>query len=369
MKVASRFIVGLFTLALFIFCSCSQEKVQESFTLNGKIVGITEGQAILKKLELATNKTISLDTAILDNGQFVFTGKVDQPYPHSLVINDSLQVNFFLENASIQLDINTLEGRMDVIGSSSDSLFQPYWAQLEVMWTRSDSLQLQSLLAQTEEDRQVVDSLLLEQSDAEMLFSVEFINQFPDSYVAPFAAFYFIQTYDVPAEGLREILDGFSSELDNSVYVQALEEIYELKAKLSPGKPAPEFSLPDPSGNIHQLSDYQGQLVLLDFWASWCKPCREQNRYLKALFEENQHKDFTILSISVDESRSDWLSALEQDDMQWPQLSTLQGWDTEAAQDYGVKAIPQNFLLGYDGNILGQNVMIQELEAILEQVD
>lgn len=369
MKISPRLIGSCFVLIGLLCFSCSPENTQESFVLNGKIIGVAEGQAVLKKLELATNKTMSLDTAILENGEFAFTGSVDQPYPHSLVINDSLQVNFFLENANIQLDINTLEGRMDVTGSSSDSIFQPYWAQLEVMWTRSDSLQLQSLLAQTEADRQAIDSLLMEQSDAEMLFSLEFINQFPTSYVTPFAAFYFVQTYDVPAEGLREILDGFSSELDNSVYVQALEEIYELKAKLSPGKPAPEVSLPDQAGTIHHLSDYRGQLVLLDFWASWCRPCREQNKYLKVLFEEYKIKEFIILGISLDESRSDWQSALGQDDMQWPQLSSLQGWDTKAAQEYGVKAIPQNFLIGYDGNILGQNIMIPELEAILEQVE
>jgi thiol-disulfide isomerase/thioredoxin len=347
--------------------SCSSEKPAESFTLSGNIIGIPEGQAILKTLDLATNETLTIDTATIAKGQFVFEGTVDQPYPHSLVINDSLQVNFFLENAEIQMDINTIEGRMDVAGSVSDSLFQPYWAQLELMWARSDSLQLQGLLAQSDEERRLIDSLLLEQSDAEMLFSLEFINQFPDSHVAPFAAFYFVQTYDVPSEGLREILDEFAPELKSSVYTMALEEIYELKEKLSPGKPAPGFTLPDSLGTIHKLEDYRDKLVLLDFWASWCRPCREQNRYMKALFQENRGKDFIILSISVDENREEWLDAVRLDAMGWPQLCSGQAWDTKAALEYGVRAIPQNFLIGYDGNIIGQNITISELKAILEQ--
>ncbi len=368
MRITPLSAVVFLVLLTLLFQSCKSNEPSREFSLSGSIVGIDEGLVILKKLELATNKTVALDTAVIEKGTFTLQGSVEQPYPHSLVINDSLQVNFFLENSSIQIDINTREGHMDVAGSVSDSLFQPYWSRLEELWSYADSLQLQGLLATTNEERRVIDSLIEEQSSVEMLFSLEFINEYPGSFVSPFAAFYFVQTYEVSAEGLRELLDSFDPELENSVYVQALEEIYQLKAKLSPGQPAPEIVLPDEKGNVHKLADYRGKLVLIDFWASWCRPCREQNRYLKSLYEEQAGKDFVFISISLDENREDWLRAFQQDELDWPQLSSLKGWNTQAAMDYGVKAIPQNFLIDFEGNILGQNVIIPELKVILEQL-
>ncbi|KAA3621501.1 MAG: AhpC/TSA family protein [Bacteroidetes bacterium] len=368
MQITSLPVVFFSGLLLLLFQSCKSDEQSQEYSLSGNIVGIDDGQVILKKLELTTNKTLDLDTAIIENGMFALQGTVEQPYPHSLVINDSLQVNFFLENSNIDIQINTLEGRMDVAGSVSDSLFQPYWSRLEELWSYADSLQLQGLLATTEEERRIIDSLIEEQSSVEMLFSLEFINQYPASYVSPFAAFYFVQTYEVSAEGLRELLDSFDPKLENSDYVQALEEIYALKAKLSPGQPAPEIILPDDKGVVHKLEDFRGKLVLLDFWASWCRPCREQNQYLKNLYEEQSGKDFVIISISLDENREDWLRALQKDEMNWPQLSSLKGWNTRAAIDYGVKAIPQNFLIDFEGNILGQNVIIPELKVMLDQL-
>lgn len=368
MRITSLPVVVVIGVLSLMFQSCKSDQPPQEFSISGNIVGIDQGQVILKKLELATNKTVDLDTAVLEEGRFTLHGSVEQPYPHSLVINDSLQVNFFLENSSIVIDINTLEGHMDVAGSTSDSLFQPYWSRLEELWSYADSLQLQGLLATTDEERRGIDSLIEEQSSAEMLFSLEFINQYPASYVSPFAAFYFVQTYDVSAEGLRELLDSFDPEIGNSEYALALEEIYALKAKLSPGQPAPEIVLPDEKGVVHKLSDYRGKLVLIDFWASWCRPCREQNRYLKNVYSEQTGKDFVFISISLDENREDWLGALQQDAMDWPQLSSLKGWNTQASIDYGVKAIPQNFLIDFEGNILGQNVIIPELTLILDQL-
>jgi peroxiredoxin len=356
-----------FFLCLLSFCfSCAPKEKENGFVLKGNITGLTTGKAILKKLDLVSNTTVVLDTVVLEDGTFSIEGTVDQPYPHSLVINDSLRVNFFLENTKMEIDIDMNEGRMDVIGSSSDSLFQPYWARLEEMWSMGDSLQLNRLLSKTKEDQKRVDSLLAVQSNAEMIFTLEFISDNPASYVAPFAAFYFVQTYEMVPEGLREILDSFDPKVKNSIYLEEIEKIYKLKSRLTPGQPAPDFSIPDKDGKLFSLESFKGKLVLLDFWASWCKPCREQNPHWLKIYETYKNKDFVIVGVSVDSDKEAWLKAIELDGLTWPQLSPLNGWTNNTAEIYGVKAIPHNFLIGYDGNIIGEHITLGEMEALLQ---
>lgn len=353
-------------IGAMIFFSCSSSDNDPGFHINGTIAGIESGTAVLKKLDLISNTPVDIDTVEIKDGSFELSGYVDQPYPHSLIINDSLRVNFFLENNELTMDIDTKEGRMDVAGSSTDSLFQPYWAHLEKLWTKADSLQLNRLLSKSPEEQKLIDSLMQDHSNLEMLFSLEFIAQNPKSYVAPFAAFYFVQTYEVRTEGLEEMINSFDASVGNSVYLQELRKLLDQKNKLAPGQPAPDFALLDITGQPHSLKDFNGKLVLLDFWASWCKPCREKNPFWKDLYENYKEKGFTIVSISLDTDRNAWINAVEQDGLTWTQLSSLDGWATKAAEDYGVKAIPHNFLIGFDGNIIGHQVSIPEMRTILE---
>lgn len=120
--------------------------------------------------------------------------------------------------------------------------------------------------------------------------------------------------------------------------------------------PAPDFSQADPSGQLVQFSDLRGQYVLVDFWASWCPPCRAENPVLAQAYRQYKGRKFTILSVSLDHDRAAWLKAVQVDGLTWPQVSDLKGWDNAAATRYHVEAIPQIFLLDPSGHLVGQNL-------------
>lgn len=144
---------------------------------------------------------------------------------------------------------------------------------------------------------------------------------------------------------------------------------------LNIGDKAPELSYPDPQGNIHNLSDLKGKIVLVDFWASWCHPCRMENPHVVKLYDKFHNAKFKnadgfdIYSVSLDRNKTDWVNAIKADNLKWPnQVSDLKFWQSEAAAKYNVNAIPQTFLLDAKGNIIAMGLRGQQLEEALEDL-
>lgn len=160
-----------------------------------------------------------------------------------------------------------------------------------------------------------------------------------------------------------EIKDKFS---DNSTVQSFVNHMAELKI-LSVGQTAPDFESIDPNGKPIKLSDFRGKYTLLDFWASWCAPCRQENPNIVKQHERFKDKGFTVFGVSLDDSRSAWLKGIKDDNLNWPQVSDLQRWNSEPAQLYKINAIPASFIIGPDGKILAKNLRGKALGDFLEQ--
>lgn len=144
-------------------------------------------------------------------------------------------------------------------------------------------------------------------------------------------------------------------------YLKALENS-------SVGKQAPGITQFDPEGNTLSLSDLRGKYVLVDFWASWCPPCREENPNLVEIYKEFKDSNFEILGISFDEKFESWVKAIEDDQLSWKHISDLQGWNSAASQVYGVRAIPQNLIVDPEGKIIARNVHGEDLKIKLREL-
>ena len=134
------------------------------------------------------------------------------------------------------------------------------------------------------------------------------------------------------------------------------------------GQPAPEISLPTPDGKTISLSSLKGRYVLVDFWASWCGPCRKENPNVVAAFNKYKGKNFTVLGVSLDSDKDKWTNAIEKDGLTWAHISDLKGWESIAARTYNVNSIPANFLIDPQGNIIARDLREEALDAELSKV-
>lgn len=171
-------------------------------------------------------------------------------------------------------------------------------------------------------------------------------------------------------ETMITVANKFKTEKPNTpnVHIKAfIQQVMRIQG-IQIGSEAPEIALKTPEDNVLKLSSLRGKYILLDFWASWCGPCRRENPNVVRIFNKFKDKDFDIYSVSLDQERNAWLKAIEKDGMIWHHVSDLQFWNSAAAAAYGVQAIPATFLLDKEGKIIAKNLRGEELEKTLEEI-
>lgn len=356
---------------------------QKGFTIRGKIG--TRSAPAKAYLNYTADGIKVTDSAVLKKGSFTFKGKLASPVEVELIIKhdtitrdryayvDNLQ--FYIDNADITVtspdsawravvkgsatndDQQTLREMVRPYKKSADSLVRAYNA-----WTRQENKDSSFL--------KVAGVIMRGTQAAYDSTNRVFMASHPNSYISLNAFREIELAYNYNPDSAEARFHQLSENVRNTALGKRLAEYIEIGKRTNLGQVAMDFEQNDTTGKAVKLSDFRGRYVLLDFWASWCTPCRAENPNLLAAYNRYKEKNFTILGVSLDEEkgRRAWLHAVNQDGMPWTQVSELKGFESKAAVLYGIKAIPSNFLIDPQGKIVGRNLRGEELQAALAKL-
>lgn len=350
---------------LFAFLSvfaCSQKP---SYLVSLNIEGV-EGISYLT--QRVKGEWVKLDSTIIKNDICQFKGVASNPEIYYISFSAIKEkIPFFIENSKI-----TISAKSDSItfakisGSVTHDEYRKIQDKIDLMDAEGTELYKKSREIAKDGDKTKADSLM---AVAENIFNSidnvqkEYIKSNPASFVSPYLLSRVY--YDMDAEVLNEFLTGFDTKLDSVANVKTLKERVVKLNMLAIGQIAPDFIMADTDGNPIKLSDIysKNEYTLIDFWASWCGPCRRENPNVVETFNKFKDKGFGVYGVSLDTDKTKWLKAIEDDKLIWPHVSDLKGWKNEAAALYAVNSIPANLLVDKTGKIIGRNLR----EALLPE--
>jgi peroxiredoxin len=329
---------------------------------NGTLIDLTSGIITNQKLELKTNSTNSYELAFIKVGEF------------------KQNIAFILEKGSINIDLE-LESNDKIIsklsGTNQNNKFQVYSDNLKVLTQKMKQFQEDNkdkmALAQKNNDTATAKDLMDEYNkfqDEMNVNSIAFITNNPDSYIS----ILLLENFASRGYFKSEELEQYLSKLDKKVLqtknaIKIKNTIQSSKATEIGGK-APDFEALNPDGKMISLNKSLGKVTIIDFWASWCGPCRKENPNVVAMYNELHDKGLNIIGVSLDNpnGKEKWLEAIQKDGLIWNHVSNLKGWNDPIAVLYNIKSIPATYILDSKGNIVAKNLRGEELKAKIKEL-
>lgn len=369
------------TFSILLNTALGQVNVNRNneFILKGKVIGQEIGYLHLSYTN--SQGVYQHDSCLLKSGAFQFKGSINEPtiayfYGNrkSRSVDDPNSTDIYLEPTKMEAIFKVNEFKdVKIAGSQTQNEFGSYntqYKKLEEKWkpvfealkvsrSKNDTVSLNYIYnVQLPKLNKESDSLVL-----------RFIQQFPGSYVS--ANFLVYQTQRLTVDSLKMFYALLTPKIQHSRSGIRIQEFIKRAENLYLGKQAPNFSIQDIDGNYVSLNDFKGKYVFLDFWASYCIPCREEHPYLKQAFSKFQNKGFTIIQISMDKpaDKNKWIDAVKQDSLVWTQLCDFKGWNSDIVNQYNLlgKGIPSSFLINPNGEIIAKDLRGNDLEMKLTE--
>lgn len=325
-------------------------KAVDAFLINANISGYPDGTTV--SLINANTGAIELTSKIL-MGKFSFSGKIQDPEFKVIAFGGKAPyITIFLDNSVITVTGNSKDIEKSVVKGSSSN---------------DEYVQFSALVKPYEEvfsGGATLDSTATVNLNAAL---TKFILQNPQSHISPLAIY---RQYQLVMDNvlMEKLYNGLSFSSQHSAIGSLVSKQIAENKKNPVGEPLADFTQPDTSGHIIALSSLKGKYVLVDFWASWCGPCRQENPNVLNVYNKYREKNFTVLGVSLDKTKKAWVDAINMDALAWTHVSDLQGWNNAVAQKFEIFSIPQNFLLDPNGKIIAKNLRGPALESKLKSL-
>ncbi len=351
-------------IALLVLGGLSYAQAQD-FTISGTTKIATTGEKIY--LELAGQPPIRVDSVLVDakNGFSFKRKEADQGNLYQLNIAGRQKVLFLAEGGETLV----LQPNMSVKGSKTNDDYQALMKMYQSMIAENQKRQNEYAEAEKKKDQKKLAEIMAGYETSGREFSQKVKAMLP-SMGASMAALFATNFIDPQTDfkTLDTLARKFEKERPNMKQGQVFAGNVRRMRGVQVGDLAPEIAIPDTLGKELKLSSLKGKYVLIDFWASWCGPCRMENPNVVRVYQKYKDKGFTILSVSLDDNKASWLKAIAKDGLTWSHVSELKKWNSVVAQTYGVNGIPAAFLLDKEGKVIAKNLRGDALEAKLIEV-
>lgn len=382
MKKALYIIIGVVVLN-----GCKSTSPGSAFTVSGTITNNPAKVIYLEEIPMTSMQRIVVDSAELDKeGSFelktgreesrVYNLRLDQnTYPFASVINDASSITV---NAIFNSENTQFADSYEVKGSTASNQMKDFMLSFNnklqdifITMQRVDSLgNVKGADSLFSSEMTSIEKKINEAKS----FTEDALKKSPDPALTMFILGYYQTTANNPSFRLIPFeKDEVRAIVDSAVVKNPSHKgLAGIQTSLAGwiGKQAPEIAMQDPNGKEVKLSSFRGKYVLVDFWASWCRPCREENPNIVEAYNKFKDKNFTIVGVSLDRpgGKDDWMKAVMKDNLTWTQISDLMFWDSPVVQAYKIEGIPYNVLLDPEGKIIAENLRGQELHKKLEKI-
>lgn len=393
----------IISVCLGIVCLSSIVAIGQDvkFTINGSLKNMKSMPAKLYLTEIVQGGFLvkGKDSADVINGKYQFTGSIASDEAIGGTISDNAAgKNTLTNNLSVIID----KGEIDIVSDSVISNFTTTGTgavaqhQFEDMRKelKKEGDELKKLVASEEfktnkELQADVQKRSMDMLGKTIFNMYSYVKKNPDARISPYTTYFLVQLPYLSETGKDTLVNILPEKVKkdkmgiaiiqtlaksrvtrDSLIKVSLAKMQENMSKVPIGSKAVDFAQNDPNGKSVSLSSFKGKYVLVDFWASWCKPCREENPNVLKAYEKYKSKGFTVLGVSLDNAsaKAAWVKAIQVDGMPWTQISDLKGFENAAAKLYDVKSIPQNFLVDPNGVIVGKNLRGEDLQLKLASI-
>jgi peroxiredoxin len=365
-------------LTLFSLCVCLLSYSQGKFTIYGKVKNNDPDKVFI---QYQTIDGLKIDSTTIVNGDFEFSGSINGPTFASIWFTYSKSASFSTDSkrqyTNIFLDSGVInitkeDKSTKVEGSIANDLYTAFIIKLKPILAKSDSLyRIQRKYLETGDSlglRQIETEVSEVEKELRGANRSEFLRD-PSSPIAVYLLnIYTYVGWETDAEDFDTLFSKLPEKSRGTLAGRELEAKLNTFLRTRIGAIATDFIQKDTAGKSVSLSSYRGKFLLIDFWASWCGPCRKENPNYVSAYLKYKRKGFEILGVSLDENRKLWIKAINDDKLTWTHVSDLNSWQNAVAQLYGIRAVPRNFLLDRSGKIIAKDLRGPDLELFLDKV-